>query len=61
MQTISQNDNGNRGSDVMVSVSIRIPKSVDRAVEIAAAHKDCSKQQLVVEALRAYLMTGAAA
>jgi predicted transcriptional regulator len=57
MQTLAQNGPANR--DPRIPVSIRIPKSIDRAIEIAAAHRDCSKQQVIEEALRAYLGSAA--
>jgi len=37
-----------------VPVQARIPKSLDRKVEIEAAERDISKQQLIEEAIRAY-------
>jgi predicted DNA binding CopG/RHH family protein len=60
MQTISQSASENRPPDVLVPVSVRLPKSLDRAVKIAAIHRGCSKQHLVEEALRAYLGAEAA-
>jgi hypothetical protein len=46
--------------DVKVPLSIRWPKSVDRAVEIAAAQRDCSKWQLITDAVVQYLATDSA-
>lgn len=52
MQTIAQTETPN---EERVNLQVRVPKSVDRAVEIECAHRDVSKQQLVEQALRAYL------
>jgi hypothetical protein len=46
--------------DARVPVSIRLRKRIDRAVEIEAARRDWSKQQLIEEALLAYLGSCAA-
>lgn len=54
MQTIPQNDTGG-GAERRVSVTIRLPKSIDRAVELWAAQFDSTKQQLIEDALRSYL------
>jgi predicted transcriptional regulator len=62
MQTIPQPDSGNEPvPGLRVPVTIRIPKSIDRQVEIAAAMRDCSKQQLIEDALRMFLGQQAAA
>jgi hypothetical protein len=59
MQNIAQCDTESREPEVRVSVTLRLLKSTDRAVEIAAAHRDCSKQQLVEDALCAFLAADA--
>ena len=43
-----------------ITVAFRIPRSIDRAVEVEAAHRSVQKQQLIEDAIRAYLgMEGA--
>ena len=59
MQTILQDGEVNKEPKVFVAV--RIPKSLDRAIETIAFHRECRKQEVVEEALRAYLANGAAA
>lgn len=53
MTNVAQHEPGGEGP--RVQVSIRIPKSIDRAVEITAAHRDVSKQSLIEEAIRVFL------
>lgn len=39
----------------LTTITVRLPKDVDKAVEIAATNLEITKQQLVENALREYL------
>lgn len=54
MPTIAQTERPNSEGQ-RVPVTIRLLRSIDRAVEIVAAHRDVSKQALIEAALRAFL------
>jgi predicted HicB family RNase H-like nuclease len=56
METITQSGNGNGAApERLANLAVRVPKSVDRALEIEAARRDIRKRDLVEEALRAFL------
>jgi len=54
MQNVPQSEKGSE-REVKTSLTVRLPKTLDRELEHAATDRDLSKQQLVEAALRAYL------
>lgn len=54
MQNVPQNEKGSE-REVKTSLTVRLPKALDRELEHAATDRDLSKQQVVEDALRAYL------
>lgn len=51
MRTITQAENTKK----RITVTVRLPRTVDRAVEGIAHERDIPKQQVIEEALRSFL------